>query len=352
MTPVRLVIAEDTLSMQAILQQIFTPDQGFELLALCNNGRELIEAVARNRPDVIITDLDMPVMDGVTAIQTLRQRWPDIPILVFSNSFILHRSRGSLSAADVGATDILFKPPSVSRQSLPQIAGLLRERVRAAASARPVPAATTRPKGPAQASEADVAPLLRRWPRIDYIAIGTSTGGPQTLRTVLGRLPKLFRQTVLVTQHMDAAFMLQFADWLDTQIAPRVRIPGQGERLRPAHVYVAPGDVHMTVEQDTIRLSSAPPEHSCRPAADPLFRSLIPHARHTCALVLTGIGQDGALGLKQLREAGALTLAQDEDSSVVWGMPGTAVRLGAAEAVWSAHALAGFLETLTTRKED
>ncbi|RMF15797.1 MAG: response regulator [Gammaproteobacteria bacterium] len=346
---IRILIAEDTLSMQAILQQIFAPEHGFSIQALCNNGQELVDAAKRQRPDVILTDLDMPVLDGVSAIRQLRQLMPDVPIVVFSNSFVMHRSKGTLAAVETGATDVLFKPPNINRYSLPEVARLLRERVSALVGAA-TPAAQPRPQETnGTSSEADIQSLLSRWKQIDYIALGASTGGPNTLRRVLSGLPRLFRQSILVVQHMDGAFMLQFADWLDQHIKPRVRIAEQGERLKPGHVYIAPGDVHLTVDEDTIRLRTTPPEHSCRPAVDPLFRSLVPHARHTCAALLTGIGQDGAAGLKQLREAGALTLAQDDASSTVWGMPGAAASVEAAEAIWPDTRISQLLAALAKR---
>jgi two-component system chemotaxis response regulator CheB len=315
-------------------------------------------------------DIEMPQMNGIEAVRELRKRHKHLPVIMFS-TLSASGASATLEALSAGATDYVTKPSNVGSiaESIAAVREQLVPKIHALAGRRPsgppsrpgpVPGRpglnapiAGRPGGPvpgrpglaparpgAPGSAAPVRPVRRAGApgRVDILAIGSSTGGPDALTKVLQALPADLPVPIVVTQHMPPVFTRMFAERLDRSTALRVVEAGDGMELTPGSVYIAPGDKHLVLQRRSTatltQLSGAPPENSCRPAVDVMFRSVAAlYGASAFATVLTGMGYDGRGGAKVLREAGAEILAQDEASSVVWGMPGAVVGAGLADEI-------------------
>lgn len=337
MRKIRVLVVDDSPLVRRILCEILTRDPDLELAGTAPNGRVALEQVVRANPDVMILNVEMPEMGGLQTLTELRKANPRLPVIMFSTL----TSRGAaltLEALARGATDYLTKPTSLGSEdlSLDCVAEDLVQKVkffgaRAAGLTPPVtPRKAITPRPPPVAPPAP--------PRIEVVAIGASTGGPSALPAVLSQLPPDFQVPVVIAQHMPPLFTKSLSERLATQCRLRVSEGGPGTILEPAHAYLAPGNYHMVVERCggdvRIGINQDPPENSCRPAVDVLFRSVAAaYATHALAVILTGMGQDGLEGCRRIREAGGRVLAQDEASSVVWGMPSAVVGAHLAEEV-------------------
>ena len=334
MRRIRVLIVDDAATMRRLIAEALSADLGLEIAGTAPNGRLALDRIAAHAPDVVILDLEMPVMDGLQTLAELRKTHPRLPVIIFS-ALSARGARATLDALALGANDYVTKVGAGSleasmrharEQLIPRIRALCAQadaRVRPAAPSRPAP---TRPRreGP--------------YARIEVVAIGTSTGGPNALAEVLPGLPPGFPVPIVVVQHMPPLFTAHLAERLSARSALRVREGFPGAVLAPGEAWIAPGDQHMVVRrfgaEVRIALHSGPPENSCRPAADGLFRSVADaYGPGTLAVVLTGMGHDGTRGCERIRDAGGAVIAQDEESSTVWGMPGSVVRAGLAEAV-------------------
>ncbi|MFC5381092.1 chemotaxis-specific protein-glutamate methyltransferase CheB [Aquipuribacter nitratireducens] len=350
---IRVVVVDDSVVVRRLVSDVLASDPEVEVVATCSNGRLGADAVRRLRPDVVTMDIEMPVMDGIQAVREIRTTDRLTPIIMFS-TLTERGARATFDALDAGATDYVTKPGQASAvgSGLDQVRAELLPRVRALAGRRRQPGtqlrrSALRPAGsPLLASPAAraVPPLPRQGPprtlvrRPQLVAVGSSTGGPEALSKVIGSLPPSFPVPVVVVQHMPAEFTQLLAERLDRTCAVRVLHAEDGQRLDPGTVVVARGGRHLEVVRDAgvlrTRLSDAPPENFCRPAVDVLFRSVARAVHGQClAVVLTGMGSDGTAGAADLAAAGAPLWAQDEASSVVWGMPGSLVGAGLADAV-------------------
>jgi two-component system, chemotaxis family, protein-glutamate methylesterase/glutaminase len=345
---IRVLVVEDSLTVRRRLVDVVEGDPELELAGEAEDGKRAIELVQRLRPDVVTLDMMMPVMTGLAATEWIMAYCPT-PILIVSAS----TNRGELfrtyDALAAGAVDVLEKPRSdeapgtweaqfaarvkmVSRIRVITHPRVRLERVRRAA-ALSLDAGSGAGEG-----------------RCRAIAIGASTGGPAALLRILGALPASFSVPVLLVIHIGAAFGTALADWLDGQSPLRVSFASDGDALPPegeGRILMAPADRHLVVEGSRIRLSDGPERHSCRPSVDVLFESV---ARaigpRSAACLLTGMGRDGAEGLLAIRRAGGVTLAQDEETSVVYGMPKEAALLGAAERILPLDAIAPALQAI------
>jgi two-component system, chemotaxis family, protein-glutamate methylesterase/glutaminase len=338
MARIRVLVVEDSLTVRKRLTEVIGTDRDLELIAEAGNGRDAIELCRTLRPDVITLDMHLPVMDGLSATEHIMGHFPT-PILIVSSS----TNRGDLfktyDALAAGAVDILEKPTGEEadgaweKKFLAAVKLVSRIRVITHIRARLGSVARATVRSP----EVDAF----AWPkssetRRSVIALGASTGGPGALVNVLQEIPISSAATILVVLHIDELFSSAFADWLGAQTAHPVAYARGGETLAAARgcVYLAPPGKHLAVRAGRLWLSSEPERHSCRPSVDVLFESLaVACPADVVACLLTGMGRDGADGLLALRRAGAHTIAQDEASCVIYGMPREAALLGAAERI-------------------
>ncbi|MFO0749002.1 MAG: chemotaxis-specific protein-glutamate methyltransferase CheB [Myxococcota bacterium] len=344
--PIRVLVVDDSLTVRRFLVDLIARAPGFEVVGEAGDGRSAIELTQRLKPDVITMDMMLPVMTGVAATEYIMAFCPT-PILIVSAS----TNRGELfrtyDALAAGAVDVLDKPSGDEPDEAwaMSILGALRvaSRVRVITHLRGRLGAVGRPALPPSTT----APRPDGDGRRRLVGVGASTGGPGAVLSILRALPRDFRLPILMVMHMAEPFGLAMTDWLDAQTSVRVRLAEDGERLPEpgrALVLMAPPGRHLLVDGPRLRLTGDPERWSCRPSVDVLFESLALHApRDTVACLLTGMGKDGAAGLLALRERGGLTVAQDQATSIVFGMPGEAVRLGAAAPVLARDAIAPVL---------
>jgi two-component system chemotaxis response regulator CheB len=353
MARIRVVVAEDSLTVRKRLVETLESDPGLQVVAEAEDGKCAIELCQSLRPDVMTLDMMMPVMTGLAVTEYVMAYCPT-PILIVSASV----NRGELfktyEALAAGAVDVLEKPAAgtdskVWEEKLVSTVKLI-SRIKVITHPRarfihPPLAAQPGSNGAGMSS-------LRGLARPAVVALGASTGGPGAILEILRALPADFPVPVLVVIHLAELFAQALAEWLDGQSPIRVRYARDGEPLPPKGVLLAPPGRHLALCQGRLRLLAEPERHSCRPSVDVLFESLAREMASRCIVcLLTGMGKDGARGLLAARRAGAVTIAQNEASSVVFGMPGEAVRLGAAQRVLAIEEIAPALIALTNGTE-
>jgi two-component system chemotaxis response regulator CheB len=341
---IRILIADDSELTRVVLRDLLAQDPGIEVIAEVSDGRCAVDRTAELRPDLVIMDVMMPVMNGLEAVTEIMAATPT-PILMLSASADPQDSSGAFAAIRLGALDVVAKPSGVISQSFSQIAERLIERVKSLSRIRVIHHyRSTRSKPVAAALLAEPPPTETR----RLLAIGASTGGPKAVMQLLQGLPRNFEAAVLVVQHISDGFAPGFADWLNRETSLSVRVAADGDRLQPGQVLVAPNGVHMTVRHNRVALEQSAAVQSCRPSVDVLFRSLAEQGlgRECVAVLLTGMGSDGAGGLAELRQGGAHTIVQDEASCVVFGMPRAAIERRAAVQVLPLERIAAVVRSL------
>lgn len=329
---VRVLVVDDSTTIRNLLSKVLSEDQGIEVVATAENGQAGIESVRRHVPDVVILDVEMPVMDGITALREIRKLNSRLPVIMFS-SLTEKGARATLDALMAGANDYVTKPTGGPAEVAQRIRCDLVDRIKTLAG-RTSPPSTP----PSSATATPLPSRPRQAAAVKGIVIGVSTGGPTALAELLPHFAPKAGVPVLIVQHMPAFFTAQLAERLTRLIGCDVREAVHGQSLGPDSVLLAPGGKHMEVARDgafgRIRLTDAPPENSCRPAADVLFRTAASvWGNGTLGIVLTGMGRDGLAGSRVIVQNGGAVLVQDEFTSVVWGMPGEVARAGLAEAV-------------------
>ena len=338
---VRVLIVDDSALVRRILSEVLSADPTLEVVGTASDAYMAREKIKQLNPDVLTLDVEMPKMDGVTFLRNLMRLRP-MPVVMVS-TLTEHGAEVTLDALAVGAVDYLPKPKIDIAATLTDYADELRAKIRSAATARvrPYTGSASANGGGAVAPRLGVdAVLAKSPPRRQFrttdriIAIGASTGGTEAIKEVLVQLPA-DTPGVVITQHIPKAFSTPFARRMDACCQMTVYEAEDGQVILPGHVYIAPGDQHLLVVRDgaryVCRLDNGPPVNRHKPSVDVLFRSVAQQAgRSAIGVLLTGMGKDGAVGLKEMRDAGSPTIAQDEATSVVWGMPGEAVAIGAA----------------------
>lgn len=369
----RVMVVEDSIVIRGLINRVLESDADIKIAASVGDGEEAIKALKQNPIDVVVLDIEMPVMDGMTAIPHLLAIDPHVKIIMAS-TLTQRNAEISIKALELGAADYIPKPSSsreltaaadFKRELVDKVKALAkharRSGVRTEAGPKPMlfraaqtqAAPKTAFKAQGQAAPAhetlikpiekagDRAAALRPWPalmRPEILAIGSSTGGPQALFVVIKQMGANLSQPVVITQHMPASFTTILADHISKQCGVNCQEAKEGDELLPGHYYLAPGDFHMIISsaagKKRILLNQEPPENFCRPAVDPMLRSLVQvYGKNILATILTGMGSDGAKGCEKVAQAGGAVIAQDEATSVVWGMPGAAANSGVCSAI-------------------
>ncbi len=347
--PVRVLVVDDSAVSRLLLSGILSDAAGMEVAGAVSSGTAAVEFLGKHAVDVVTMDVVMPGMDGYEATRRILSMVP-VPVVIVSSQSNPEDRRCTFAALDAGAVAFVAKPAAPGTSQGDRDARQLVTTVRLMSEVKVVrrPWQRNGKREPAQPF-----PDSGAVQRVDVAAIGVSTGGPPVLRRVLASLPADFRLPILISQHINAGFVDSFARWLDSTIALPVHTALQGERVVPGHVYVAPGGRHMVVTRG--RQVALTPEEDPRrvsPSVDRLFASLAPvYGRSAVAFLLSGMGRDGAEGLLDLRRRGALTVAQDEESCVVYGMPREAVRMNAAQYVLNPEQMTGLLIALSRKRE-
>lgn len=350
MTKIKVLVVDDSALVRKLITEMLAGDREIEVIGTASDPFAARERIKQLNPDVITLDVEMPRMDGITFLENLMRLRPTPVVMV--SSLTQRGADVTLRALELGAIDFVPKPKVDVAGSLTTYADELITKVKVASKAR-VNARASGPRtlasvDPRRSADAVLPPMssrnvLRTTDRI--IAVGASTGGTEAIREILEALPP-DSPGIVISQHIPAAFSKPFAERMNRCSPMAVCEAQDGQQILPGHVYIAPGDRHLLVERDgaryRCRLSDGPHVNRHRPSVDVMFRSVAQNVGpNAIGVILTGMGEDGARGLKEMGEAGAPTVAQDEATSVVWGMPGAAVKLGAAKFVWPLHHVAG-----------
>lgn len=348
---VRVMIVEDSAVVRTLLTHIVERDPRLTVAAAVGSAEEALACIAKVAPDVISMDIRLPGMDGLEATARIMSDHPT-PIVVIADAVEDASLKISMNALRAGALTVVEKPVGLASDGYERLADTICTQLYIMSS---VPVIRRRAiGGGARAPHAPAAPApTADFQDLGYLALAASTGGPPALARVLDALPADFSAPVFIVQHMGAAFMEGFAGWLDGLSPIRVGVARDGELALPGRAYVAPGDRHLTLTPGgVLRLSDAAAVNGQRPSANVLFQSLARSVgSRTVAALLTGMGEDGAKGLSELRAAGGFTIAEHESSAVVYGMPGAAVKLGAARAVLSLDLIGPRIAQLAKRSE-
>jgi len=354
----KVLIVDDSALVRRILTELLSTDPEMEVVGAASDAYMARDKIKALNPDVITLDVEMPKMDGVTFLRNLMRLRP-MPVVMVS-SLTEHGAEITLDALAVGAVDYLPKPKIDLAATLGDYAEELRTKIKAAARARvrrysaDAPAAAGLANVPPRYSADAILPKSsapRQFRTTDrIIAIGASTGGTEAIREVLVQLPA-DTPGIVITQHIPKAFSTPFAKRMNACCQMTVYEAEDGQQVLPGHVYIAPGDRHLLLVRDgaryVCRLDDGQPVNRHKPSVDVLFRSVAQQAgRNAIGVILTGMGKDGAEGLKEMRDAGSPTIAQDEATCVVYGMPREAVALGAAVQVLGLHEIPGRLRAL------
>nr|AIA15544.1 CheB methylesterase [uncultured bacterium] len=345
----RIVVADDSAVIRGLISRWLKEAGDFDVVSSASNGRLAIEAVARHKPEIVLLDIEMPEVDGLAALPLIMKAHPSAKVIVIS-TLTQRNAEISLKCLSLGAVDYLAKPETARtagaadefrRSLIEKLRALAAPKVRQPRTAAPVLAVA-----PSSTKTSVVRPRC--------LLIGSSTGGPRAVEKVLLDLrPVLPQLPVLIVQHMPPMFTSVFAGHLQTLLSLPAREAREGEQVLPGTVLVAPGGKHMGLAlsggKPSIRLNEGPPENFCRPAVDVLFREAAAvFGASALAVVLTGMGADGTQGARHLVMAGASIVAQDEATSIVWGMPGSIVKAGLAREILPLEAIGPSLKALMT----
>lgn len=365
----RVMVVDDSAVIRGLLTRTLESDPEISVIASVPNGKQAISALDQHDVEIIVLDIEMPVMDGMTALPLLLEKKPNVNVLMAS-TLTTNNAAISLRALAMGAADYVAKPTSTREiHSANTFKREITEKVKAIAEA----ARNEYDRAPVLATHRSATPqsvagvtrvrakvlaetALRQAPVTtpELIAIGSSTGGPQALFQLLGDLANHVQLPIMITQHMPASFTALLAGHI-SRVSPVPCEEGRdGEVIVPGRIYLAPGDYHMVAEpgQDgnIIRLIQTEPENFCRPAVDPMLRSLAKiYGSRLLVIILTGMGTDGSKGSRAVVTTGGSVIAQDEESSVVWGMPGAVAAAGLCSAVLPLTDIASYVRKLVVR---
>lgn len=350
MSLVRVLIVEDSLVERTLMVSLLSADPEIEVLGAVPSGGAALSFLEQQRPDVITIDMTMPDLNGYETTRRIMETTP-VPIIIVGEGRDVEEGNAAC-AIEAGAVAEVQKPPGVGSPEYEEAAKQFIQTVKAMAEVKVVRRwarhrhwRSGRDKKTAVALEMS---LPQERTGIHVVAVGSSTGGPAVLQTVLANLRKDFALPVVIAQHIAPGFLDGLTKWLGQTTGHRVQIATQREQLAPGHVYLAPDGLQMGVEPPgVIVLRKDALEHGMRPAVSYLFRSVMStFGKNAVGVLLTGMGRDGAEELKQMRDTGSLTIAQDQETSIVFGMPGEAVKLGAAMYILPPEKIAALLNNM------
>jgi len=348
---IKVLIVDDSQVVRDFLTYILSSDPAIQIIGTASNGEEAVQAVRDKRPDVITMDVIMPKMDGLEATRIIMETTPT-PIVIASANWDPKEVEKTFRAMDAGALAVIRKPVGVTHPNYTRLAQELIQTVKLMSEVKVIKRRPKERKGgviPGELMASMITPVTLD---LKVVAIGASTGGPLAIEAILSGLPKDFPAPLLIVQHIASGFVQGFADWLATSSGLPVKVAAHDELPLPGRAYIAPEDSHMGIgTEGRIVLSKKEPENGLRPSVSYLFRSVAEvFGKNTVGVLLTGMGKDGASELKLMKEKGAVTIAQDRKSSVVYGMPGEAAAINAAAYILPPARIAEFLSGLPRAK--
>jgi two-component system chemotaxis response regulator CheB len=347
---IRVVVVEDSPVVREFLVHILNSDPEMQVIGTAQNGQEATEAVRNKRPDIVTMDIHMPGMDGYEATHRIMETWP-VPIIIVSGSTGVGEVAMSFKAIEAGALAVVARPKGIGHSDYEATAKELIQTVKLMSEIKVV-RRWSRTKKDVLLPPTPRIEVKKELPTIQIVAIGASTGGPIALQTILSGLPGDFPVPVLIVQHISAGFSEGFVHWLAASSGFPVHMASEGEYLPPGHAYVAPEGFHMIVKaRNRIALLRAEHKDGLCPSVSVLFNSVAQvFGQNAIGVLLTGMGKDGAQEMKLMKDKGATTIAQDEASSIVHGMPGEAIKVSAATYVLPPERIAALLANLVKGK--
>ena len=346
---IRLLIVEDSPTVSQCLEFLFSSDPEIEIIGNVRNGKLAVEFVAQNKPDIITMDIDMPVMNGFEATRKIMSSTP-VPIIIVTASRNAKKHNISMDALAVGALTVFQKPVDIKCGTESAESKRMVSMVKIFSEVRVIKRKYTPKKEIAKSAHI----IQKRKVHVNnqlrnrkYVAIGISSGGPEVLKKLFNSVSEKFPYPVLVVQHITDGFLESMVSWLDSSSKSKIQIAKHKETLLPGHIYFAPNRFQMGVKSNKIELQNQEQGMNICPSVEHLFNTLaLNYGKETIAMLLTGMGSDGAKELKQLKDAGALTIAQDKGSSLVHGMPGEAIKLNAANYILNPNEIIEIIKTI------
>ena len=343
MKPLRVMVVEDSQVVRELLIYILGTDPDITIVGAIANGEEALEAVKKLRPDVITMDVHMPKMNGLDATRTIMETCPT-PIVVVSGSVMKNELTDTFDALEAGALAVIQKPKGLESKDFSELAKQLTQTVKMMSEIKVV--RRWKKDSASHANQKLVVPSPTR--DIEIVAIGASTGGPVILKNILTAIKKNISSPILIVQHITPGFTKGFVDWLAQTTGFPVHLAENGITPRAGHIYIAPDEFHMQLDYaGRLALSNGNPINGHRPSVASLFRSIADNkGAHSIGILLTGMGRDGADELKLMKDKGAITIAQDKETSIVFGMPKEAIALNAATHILSPEGIAKVVNEL------
>ncbi|MBT9547936.1 MAG: chemotaxis response regulator protein-glutamate methylesterase [Candidatus Sericytochromatia bacterium] len=347
MIPIRILFADDSVVNRQMLKKILSLVPDFEVVAVVSNGRLALARIPQLNPDLVILDIEMPEMNGLETLEQIRELYRDLPVIMFS-SLTESGAAITIQALSMGANDYVTKPQIANTSSQEELEKYILEafepRIRNLCQKQRSKLSTNKQIYANSDQFPKILPKVHK--RVDVVGIGISTGGPNALASIFPKFPVGFPVAILLVQHMPPLFTRYLAERLDQISEIRVVEAETGMVVEAGCAYLAPGNYHMSLESQEgltrILLNQEPPENSCRPSVDVLFRAMAQtFGSASLGVIMTGMGQDGLRGCEWLHEAGGQIFAQDEASSIIWGMPGYVARAGLADKVLPLNEIGG-----------
>ncbi len=327
MKKIKVLVVDDTALMRKLISDILKRDPEIEVVGTAPDGYLALQKIKRLKPDVVTMDVEMPRMDGLTALSKIMEEHPLPVIMVSSHTY--EGAKVTLEALELGAFDFIPKPTGIKSEAFAIIADSLIAKVKAAGGAK-----LKKREVQKEEKALDLKDFSRSKFVVDIVGIGISTGGPPSLRTIFKKFPGDYPVPITVVQHMPPGFTRALAERLDKISKLHVKEAENGEKLEKHTVYIAPGDYHMEIRNERVVLKKGERIWGQRPAADPLFFSIAEEfGKFSLGVIMTGMGRDGASGLKRIKEMGGRTIAQNKETCVVFGMPRVAIEEGSVDLI-------------------